>query len=64
MPAKIVRGRTNSAALNIRNFPRELLKNCKIRALQRDQPLRDFIIETLQNAVAVSKSRPHQRKQQ
>ena len=38
-------------ALNIRNFPRELLRQCKIRALEQDLPLRQFVIEALRHYV-------------
>ena len=36
-----------ATALNIRNFPRDLLRQCKIRALEGDLPLREFVIEAL-----------------
>ena len=40
-----------ATALNIRNFPRDLLRQCKIRALERDLPLREFVIEALRHSV-------------
>ena len=40
-----------ATALNIRNFPRDLLWQCKIRALERDLPLREFVIEALRHSV-------------
>ena len=39
------------AALNIRNFPRELLRQCKIRALEQDLPLRELVIAALRQYV-------------
>lgn len=41
-------------ALNIRNFPRELLRQCKIRALEQDLPLRELVIVALRHYVGRS----------
>ena len=56
-------GVADAAALNIRNFPKDLLKKCKMRALQRDQLLRDFVIETLHHEVGAKPSPRTDRKQ-
>ena len=61
MSKKTSKHHPDLAALNIRNFPRELLKKCKMRALQQDQPLRDFVVEALRNKVAMPQSQPRQR---
>ena len=61
--SKLSSGVTDAAALNIRNFPKDLLKKCKMRALQRDQPLRDFVIETLHQEVDVRPSSRAEQKQ-
>jgi len=45
------------SALNIRNFPRELLRRCKIRALEMDISLRDLVIEALRHYVGNSTNR-------
>ena len=45
------------SALNIRNFPRELLRKCKIRALEMDISLRDLVIEALSRYVISTKDR-------
>ncbi|HIC57503.1 MAG TPA: 3-hydroxyacyl-CoA dehydrogenase [Acidobacteria bacterium] len=45
------------SALNIRNFPRELLRRCKIRALEMDVSLRDLVIEALSRYVTSAKDR-------
>ena len=45
------------SALNIRNFPRELLRRCKIRALEMDISLRDLVIEALSRYVTSAKDR-------
>ena len=37
----------NQTALNVRSFPRDLLRQCKIRALEQDIPLRELVIEAL-----------------
>jgi|TARA_B100001750_G_scaffold141133_1_gene112498 plasmid stability protein len=47
----------NLSALNIRNFPRELLRKCKIRALEMDISLRDLVIEALSRYVVSGKNR-------
>jgi hypothetical protein len=41
------------AALNIRNFPADLLWKCREQAAQRRMTLRNFVIETLQTATSV-----------
>ena len=38
-------------ALNVRNFPRDLLRQCKIRALEQDLPLRELVIAALRQYV-------------
>ncbi len=58
---KLSAGAADATALNIRNFPKDLLKKCKMRALQLDQPLRDFVIETLHHEV---EARPSSRTEQ
>jgi hypothetical protein len=37
-------------ALNIRNFPQELMWKCRERALQKRITLRQFVIDALRNA--------------
>lgn len=63
MTHKLSIGTADAAALNIRNFPKDLLKKCKMRALQRDQPLRDFVIETLRHEMEARSSSHAERKQ-
>lgn len=40
------------SALNIRSFPRDLLRRCKIRALEMDLSLRELVIEALRRYVS------------
>ena len=54
MPNKVT---LDLGALNIRNFPRELLRRCKIRALEMDISLRDLVIEALSRYVTSAKDR-------
>ena len=63
MTHKLSTGTADAAALNIRNFPKDLLKKCKMRALQGDQPLRDFVIETLRHKVEARSPSHAERKQ-
>ena len=43
---------TSATALNIRNFPQDLLWHCRQKAAQRRQTLREFVIEVLRKATA------------
>ncbi len=40
------------SALNIRHFPRDLLRRCKVRALEMDLSLRELVIEALSRYVS------------
>ena len=48
----IQRTTSDVSALNIRNFPRDLLRHCKIRALEMDLSLRELVIEALRRYVS------------
>lgn len=41
-----------ASALNIRNFPKDLLWACRSKAAAQEQLLREFVIDTLRQAAA------------
>jgi hypothetical protein len=47
-------GRPKAVALNIRNFPQDLVWRCRERAAQKRMTLREFVIEALRTATSES----------
>lgn len=47
---KKAESKNSSSALNVRPFPEELLWECRVKAAQHRQNLREFVIDALRKA--------------